>query len=44
MKEKDVVLRGVVEADETFVGGKAKRWPDKELGVAQLGTFLFCYL
>ncbi len=31
MEEKDVLLSGIVEADETFVGGKVKRWPDKEL-------------
>lgn len=31
MVKEDVLLRGIVEADETFVGGKAKRWPDKEL-------------
>ena len=31
MQQGDVLLRGIVEADETFVGGKAKRWPDKEL-------------
>ena len=31
MEEKDVLLSGIVEADETFVGGKAKRRPDKEL-------------
>ena len=31
MQEGDVLLHGIVEADETFVGAKAKRWPDKEL-------------
>lgn len=31
MQQGDVLLSGIVEADETFVGGKAKRWPDKEL-------------
>ena len=31
MQQGDVLLRGIVEVDETFVGGKAKRWPDKEL-------------
>ena len=31
MQQGDVLLQGIVEADETFVGGRAKRWPDKEL-------------
>ena len=31
MQERDVLLKGIVEADETFVGARAKRQPDKEL-------------
>ena len=30
-QEQGILLSGIVEADETFVGAKAKRWPDKEL-------------
>ena len=31
MQERDVLLKGIVEADETFVGARAKRQPDKQL-------------
>ena len=31
MQEGDVLLKGIVEADETFVGARAKRQPDKQL-------------
>ena len=31
MQDRDVLLKGIVEADETFVGARAKRQPDKEL-------------
>lgn len=31
MQGGDVLLEGIIEADETFVGGRTKRTPDKQL-------------